>query len=265
MRSSLRTLLAALAVVFVLHSERADALEVFGNITQPTPLDNSGLNVEWPNSGTAYTILAQGFRFTGSNQTLTGVRLGLNVDTGSINATNKIVISLYGSTTDGGGFQRPGTLIGQFNADSPSPAYSNGTNTVYTFNYAGTSGTEILTQNTNYWVVASFTPFAQGQGALYRWDYAKPAAGSPAVNSPTALNGSTFSYVGTAGTISSAPSTWINYSASGGVNPAGTTINSGLSIGVIVVPEPSTYALGIVGTLVMGTVARRKSRKPAKA
>jgi hypothetical protein len=272
MRSALRTLLAALAVAIVVPSEKAAALEVFGNITQPTPLDNGGLDVFWPTVGSAYGVLAQGFRFTGANQTLTAVRLGLNVDAATINPTDKIVISLYGSTTGTGGIQVPGTLIGQFNADSPSPAYSQDTDTVYTFNYAGTSGTEILTPNTNYWVVASFTPFVELDGPIYRWTYATPASGSPAENSPGALNGSTFSYVGTVGrtitrTLTPTPvstvSDWINYSSTGGVNPIGDPIYSGLSIGVVVVPEPSTYALGLVSVLVLGAVARRKSRKTA--
>jgi len=118
---------------------------------------------------------------------------------------------------------------------------------VYRFNY---SGSLTLTAGTTYWLVVESSDL--DANPVFDWNYADDPGG--ATRTPTAgTSGSGVTYAGTRG-IEAFETTWLNLSA-----------NSGLRYGVIVVPEPSTYALGLVGTLVMGAVARRKGRKTASA
>lgn len=239
MRPALYTLLAAIGIMCALPADRAEALEVFGN----PGLGNSGPNISTLNlAGTYGPSVAQGFRTGNTVYNLSAVQMAVNFQ--STTPTN-FSLGLY-SSIDQSGIQVPGSLIGSFNVTSPSPAYSANSDVLYTFTYAGTSGTEVLATQTNYWVVA-----ANSTTTSFNWVY---STGSVA---PSEQNSSGYSPISTGSTVGktrSAPTVW-----------ALAPTQAGVSFRVIVVPEPSTYALGIVGTLVMGTVARRKSRKPAKA
>lgn len=223
MRTGPRTLLIAFALIATL-SAPAKALEIFGN----TGLGNAGRNL-----GNDYDELAQGFTIGSTPYQLSSVDIGLRID-GTAPTSSQIFISLYTNN----GSNNPGTLIGSFNSGSPSPSFVLNDNGVYRFNYTGST---TLTANTSYWIVVRTTPTSH----LYDWFYAQ---GGP-TDTPSAKNSSGVGYFGTR-TMLAASSTWVNANAN----------YSGLRYTVNVVPEPSTYALGLAGTLVLGTIARRRNR-----
>jgi len=231
MRIAVRTSLLSLTLLVAL-SAPANALEIFGN----PGLGNSGRNL-----GNDYDKLAQGFTMGGTAYDLSSIDIGLRFDS-PVPTTSEMFISLY---TNGVG-NNPGTLIGSFDTANPTPAFLANDNNVYRLNYSGTLS---LAANTTYWVVVETTPTSP----LFDWFYASEASGG-ALSVPTEQNSSGVAYFGTRA-VEAGTSPWINVSAN----------YPGLRYSINVVPEPSTYALGIAGTLVMGTIARRKNRKTASA
>jgi len=173
---------------------------------------------------------------------LSAVKFGLNFFD-PVPTSSEILVSLYSDS----GSNLPGSAIGTFNTGSPTPAFVPDLSGVYEFAYTGTT---TLTAGTKYWIVMESIPTSP----LFEWFF---ATGGGAAD-PAAQNGSGVTYLGTRGTTGNVgATTWgIDLNA---------ISSSNLRFNVVVVPEPSTYALGIVGTFVMGTIARRKSRKPAKA
>lgn len=232
MRSVLRTLLATLAVMCVLPANRAAALEVFGNITASggsAQVTNSGNPIG--TGGVQFNKFAQGFTVGTTNQTMTDVILGLQFGT---QLPSSVRISLYDNSGS-----NPGSELGVFT----NPTFTANTKDIYTFNY---SGNYTLVANTSYWVVASFDAPLTGS---YDWVY------NTANTAPAAQNSSGFIGLGSRATFNAAPTTWDNTFNDSPWNRA--------SITVVVVPEPSTYALAAVGTLALGSIGRRKSRKTA--
>lgn len=228
MRIGSRTLLIAFALLATL-SAPASALEIFGN----TGLGNAGRNL-----GDDYDQLAQGFTVGSTPYELSSVDIGLRI-TGTAPTSSQIFISLYTNN----GSNNPGTLIGSFNTASPSPSFVLNDNGVYRFNYTGST---TLAANTTYWIVVDTTPTSP----LYDWFYAENGP----TDTPTVKNSSGVGYFGTR-TMLTSSSTWVNANAN----------YSGLRYSVNVVPEPSTYALGLAGTLVLGTIARRRNRQAITA
>lgn len=227
MRIALRTGLLTLTLLAA-SSAPANALEIFGN----PGLGNAGRNL-----GNDYDKLAQGFTMGSTSYSLSSLDIGLRFGS-PVPTTSEMLIRLF---TDSAG--NPGSLIGSFNTASPTPAFVASNNNVYRLNY---SGTLTLAANTTYWVVVETTPTSP----LFDWYY---ASGGP-TNTPTVQNGSGVSYAGTRAVVAGT-TPWTNIGGS----------FSGLRYSINVVPEPSTYALGLAGTLVMGTIARRRNRKTASA
>jgi hypothetical protein len=229
MRIALRSSLLSLTFLAAL-STPANALEIFGN----TGLGNSGLQFV-----VDYDRLAQGFTIPAfTTYTLSSVDIGLRINSPAP-TSSQMLISLYSN----GAGNNPGTLIGSFDTANPTPAYTLNDNGVYRFNYTGAQTT--LSGSTSYWIVIEST----ATSPVFRWFYAENGA----TDTPVVQNASGVSYFGTRLEVAES-GTWTNGAAF-----------SGLRYTVNVVPEPSTYALGLVGTLVMGTVARRKGRKTASA
>lgn len=233
MRSTLRTLIAAMAIGVISAPERAAALEVFGNITA------SGGSGQIVNSGNPigtdtvqFNKFAQGFTVGTTNRIMTDVILGLGF---ASTLPSSVKISLYSDSSS-----NPGSEIGVFT----NPSFTANTKDIYTFNY---SGTYTLLANTSYWVVASFDTPMSGS---YDWVY------NTADTVPAAQNGSGFTGLGARATFNDAPTVWDNSINDTPWNRASITV---------VVPEPSTYALGIAGTLVTGAIARRRTRKTTSA
>lgn len=234
MRPSLRTLFAATAICIVSAPERATALEVFGNITA------SGGSAQVTNSGNPmgtdvvqFNKFAQGFTVSTTNQIMTDVILGLQFNP---TLPSSVRVSLYSNSGS-----NPGSELGVFT----NPTFTANTKNIYTFNYGGTF---TLLANTSYWIVASFDTPMTGS---YDWVY------NTANTAPAAQNSSGFVGLGSRATFNATPTTWDNSINDTPWNRA--------SLTVVVVPEPSTYALGLVGTLVMGAAARRRTRKTTLA
>lgn len=236
MRIVLRTALSSLAILLAI-SAPTNALEIYGNQT----LGDSGRQFL-----TDYLWMAQGFNTGSTAYDLTAVRIGLRF---SQDLPSGISIAIYeGSITNGTSpnfWYSPdlNNQVGTFDTSTPTPSFAEG-NQLYSF---ALNGSLQLQANTNYWVVVD----ASAATEVFDWSYA--AANPPLteeLNAPVGLNGSGVTYLGTAADNFS---TVVDFS----------TTYSGLSFNVV--PEPSTYALGIAGTLVMGTIARRKNRKTASA
>lgn len=259
MRSALRTFLAALAIVIVLPSQWAAALEVFAN----TGPGNTGPNISGP-TPTIYT-LAQGFVTGSTSYQLQSVQMVFNFTDPNelpvpLTANQYLRIDLYNSTGQVVNSSTPtGSSIASFSS-TPVEGFTYNQQTKYTFNV---TGTQSLAANTAYWVVVSAQRYTEPPGVVnpsFNWGFAEGSVSppvDPSADKPVARNGSGYSYLGTFGQQTlSGP--WVNYNVSG-------NMASGVRIGVIVVPEPSTYALGVAGVLALGAIGRRKSRKTAKA
>lgn len=239
MRIALRASFLSLTL-FAALSTPAIALEViFGN----TGVGNNGLNL-----GGDFDLLAQGFTMGSKSYELSAIQIAFQFN--ATKPTNtQLLISLYsGGTTPNGG-----TLMGTFDSASHIPTDKNESAQLYTF--ASYTGDRTLAANTTYWLVVE-----NFGGPLFKWHYAADDLGGQNYT-PVAQNDSGVTYpvggtpsipIGTQG-IEFAGGNWENLSAN----------FSGLRFSIV--PEPSTYALGAIGTLVMGVVARRKSRKAVKA
>lgn len=238
MRSSLQSLLVVLTIAIALPSDQARALEVFGNITASggaSELGSAGNPIG--TGGAQYNKFAQGFTVGSTNQVMTDVVLGLQF---GAQLPSSVRVSLYQSSGNNATTSNPTTEIGVFT----NPTFTANTKNIYTFNYAGNF---TLQANTSYWIVASFNTPLTGS---YDWAY------NAANTAPAAQNSSGFLPMNARSTTNTAPNTWILEN---------TSPYNRASITVVVVPEPSTYALGIAGTLVMATIARRRNRKTALA
>jgi hypothetical protein len=211
-------------------SAPANALEIFGN----TGLGNNGLNL-----GVDYTRLAQGFTVGSTGYNLQWASIGFQFTT-TVPNTSQLLIRLFSNN----GSNEPGTLLGSFNSSVSDPALTANSDKVYTF--TSFTGTTTLAANTSYWLVVERILGAP----QYKWYYASGGQ----TDTPTVKNSSGVSYFGTKG-FANGGSAWTDLSAS----------FSGLRYSIVVVPEPSTYALGAVSTLVMGSLARRRARKAANA
>ncbi len=254
MRSALRTLLAALVVMAILPSERISALEVFGN----DGLLNTGLIISGPAPGEEEPPIvlsaAQGFTTGSTPYDLQAVRLGFIFPTSTPPVTNYLQIGLYGNSSGA-----PGSLIGSFSSTpNETIEYGGGQSKMYSFNY---SGSLTLGTNQTYWVVVSTNRVASENSITWAFaatgDEGSTGSGSIAYGK----NGSGYDNLLPAATMQFTDLNYPNV-VSGWQN--GNSFFRGVSLGVVVVPEPSTYALGAVGVLVMGAIARRKSRKTGK-
>jgi len=236
MRTGSRTLLIAFAFLATLAAP-ANALEIFGNPS----LTHAGMELPG-GAGTPqapfYDWLAQGFTMGSTSYDLASVQIGLFFP--GAGSYGSISVGLY--TDSGGSPNTAGSPIATFT----SPTFSTDPE-VYQFNYTGP--TLSLAANSTYWLVVK----NNGTGDLFSWYYAKDEVNDPptppAQIAPTAQNGSGVTYAGTKGYDTLAPG-WFNFSSP----------QEGLRYSVNVVPEPSTYALGLAGTLVLGTIARRRNR-----
>ena len=241
MRIALRTALLSLTLIASL-SAPAKALEVpiFGN----TGLYHSGLDLPTiyppptPPNPANFNWLAQGFTMGSTSYQMTSIDLGLQfsifVDTGAFE------VGLYSSlpTTSS-------TPVATFT----NPTFTSGP-AVFNFTVVGSQYT--LAANATYWLVVKHN----GGGDLFSWIFADNGT-SNQMFAPTAKNSSGISYA-TNGTqaYNTVTTTWTNFSSSPNYSGLRYTVN---------VPGPSTYALGAIGTLVMGAAARRKNRKTASA
>lgn len=233
MRIALRTSLLALTLLAA-SSAPANALEIFGT----TGLGNAGR--QFGSNSLQYKQLAQGFTIGSTAYDLTSVSVGLNL-TATVPTSSQISVSLFADS----GSNTPGSSLVTFDTASPTPSFATG-RTEYVFTF---TGSQTLAANTKYWVVVQNVP---GTSPLFDWSY---AAGNPS-DKPTAKNSSGVTYLATLGTQALDATNWTRDLS---------TNFSNLSFKVNVVPEPSTYALGMAGTLVMGAVARRRNRKTASA
>ena len=237
MRSALRTALFSLTLIAAF-SAPANALEtIFGN----PGITHAGLELY----GSGFDSLAQGFKMgAGKSYELDSVEVGLFFPSSA--AFSMISVGLYANS---GGSPTGSALVTFDNPDFSDPVSP----AVYTFGYTGTRYT--LAADATYWLVVNYTGDAE---TLFTWEFAETDALNPSTTgrfyTPTAgTSGSGITYVDTKGYDSLTPAQgWVSLS-SGGTNYRG--------LRYAIVPEPSTYALGAIGTLVMGAVARRKSRK----
>lgn len=234
MRSRLLSIITVLAILGFCGASQATAIEVFGN----SGISSNGTQI----GGTSPVVTAVSQRFTfGSGNPenrLESVTLALVVDTSSLNL-DKLIFAIYTNN----GSNLPGTEFARFSA-TPVGGFLNNQAKEYTFNYA--SGTQALAASTDYWFVATYD-FSASPAPGMNWRDSSPAAVS------TQKPGYNVTWV------SSAQTTVLNPSWQ--IRPA----NNNLRFSLNLVPEPSTYALGAIGTLVMGAVARRKNRKTASA
>lgn len=229
-----------MTILASLTASQATALEVFSNSGTGVNIGPGARQIGGPTP--ISTGAAQGFTFgTGNAFTqIESITLGLNVTPGSPNIS-QLVFALYSNSSS-----LPGTEITRFSS-TPVGGFLSGQQ-LYTFNYQ--SGTLNLSPNTSYWIVATYvnqvyTPALNTP--TMNWLDSNPAA------DPTAKAGYNITYLGAA-TRATGFGAW---SSSGD--------DRALRVSLNLVPEPSTYALGLVGTLVMGAVARRKGRKTASA
>lgn len=236
MRIALRISLLALTLLAA-SSAPANALEIYGNTT--SGLDNQGR--QFGSSNLQFKQIAQGFTMGSTSYQLSSVQIGLNFGV-TVPTSSQITVSLY----DDNGSNRPGSSLGTFNTASPNPAFPTSNSAVIDFAYTGTT---TLAASTKYWIVVENDP---ATSPVFDWFVADSV---PINTQPVAKNSSGVTYLGTRGTVATAVTSW-------GTN-VGNAAN--LRISVNVVPEPSTYALGMAGTLVMGAVARRRNRKTASA
>jgi hypothetical protein len=213
---------------------------IFGN----TGLYHSGLDLPTiyppptPPNPANFNWLAQGFTMGSTSYQMTSIDLGLQfsifVDTGAFE------VGLYSSlpTTSS-------TPVATFT----NPTFTSGP-AVFNFTVVGSQYT--LAANATYWLVVKHN----GEGDLFTWMFADNGTLNQTF-APTAKNSSGISYA-TNGTqaYNTVTTTWTNFSSSPDYSGLRYTVN---------VPEPSTYALGAIGTLVMGAAARRKNRNTASA
>ena len=238
MRITLRTALLSLTLIAAI-SAPAKALEVpiFGN----TGLYHSGLDLPTiflpppdPNPAN-FDWLAQGFTMGTTSYNMTSVDIGLRFNNSDFAAFS---VGLYSSLPT-----NSSTPVATFT----NPTFNNGP-AVFNFTVVGSEYT--LAANATYWLVVKYKAI----GDLFTWMFADNGTLNQTFT-PTAQNSSGMTYA-TNGTqaYNTGTSTWTNFSSSPNYSGLRYTVN---------VPEPSTYALGAIGTLVMGAVARRKSRKSA--
>ena len=163
---------------------------------------------------------SQGFTVGSTSYALSSIDLGLGTSGGP-----SPVVSIYNDSGN-----QPGTSLATFTTTSTVSSKQ-----VYNF-----TGSFTLSANTNYWIVLSdnFAPATES----YEW------YSNDTFTTPTAQNSSGVNYLGTKER-----------------NGTGGTWNgtmSSLSIGLkgTAVPEPSTYALGLIATGVLAAMARRRKQ-----
>ena len=166
---------------------------------------------------------SQGFTVGSTAYVLSRIDLGLG-STG----TPSPVVSIYSNSGT-----NPGTSLANFTTTSTVANKQ-----VYSF-----TGSYTLSANTNYWIVLSNTNSASQES--YEW-YTNDAF-SP----PTAKNSSGVTYLGTK-EKNGTGGTWTDAIPSLSINVAGTAV-----------PEPSTYALGLIATGVLAAMARRRKTRTA--
>lgn len=238
MHSYHRSILAALAVLALMTASQATAVEILGN----RGLSSQGTQIGGENPPA--TGVAQRFTFGSSNpqNLLDSIQLGLVVKPASSNL-DKLIFAIY---SNDGSNDLPGSEFARFSS-TPVGGFIDDNVHLYTFNFA--SGTQTLTANTSYWIVAtyvnqSYTPGTSTPSMNWR-DSAPPT---------TAVARNGFNVTWNAAAEQSGFGAW-----------AINTDDNNLRFSLILVPEPSTYALGAVSTLVMGSIARRRARKAANA
>jgi len=166
---------------------------------------------------------SQGFSVGSTAYALSRIDLGL----GSTGAPSPVV-SIYSNSAS-----NPGTSLATFTTTSTVASKQ-----VYSF-----TGSYTLSANTNYWIVLSNTNSASQES--YEW-YTNDA-----FTDPSAKNTSGFTYLGTK-EKDGVGGNWNTTISSLSINLAGTAV-----------PEPSTYALGLIATGVLAAMARRRKARTA--
>jgi hypothetical protein len=128
----------------------------------------------------------------------------------------------------------PGTPLAAFTTTSTVASKQ-----VYSF-----TGSFTLSANTSYWIVLSNSNSA----SIERYDWYTNDASTP----PSAINGSGFTYL-LSKERDNVGGTW---------DPANMP-NLSINLAGTAVPEPSTYALGLIATGVLAAMARRRKARTA--
>jgi len=220
----LRTLSLALALcVTCLGSSHAVDVNLFGNLGTVNASTTSN-TVGYLSGSQQNQFNSQGFTVGSTAYALSRIDLGL----GSTGIPSPVV-SIYSDSAS-----NPGTSLATFTTTSTVDSKQ-----VYSF-----TGSFTLSANTSYWIVLSQTNSASTQES-YEW------YSNDAFTNPSASNGSGFTYLGTS-EKNNVGGSWSATLGSLSINVAGTAV-----------PEPSTYALGLIATGVLAAMARRRKARTA--
>ena len=196
-----------------------------------TTANAAPLTYVYGNYGTVATsIFSATVGYVNGIQNNTLVSQGFTTGTGQWNIT-QVDVGLAASGTATSGV--PGSLLSAYSIVNGPISNSKQTHLF--------SGSYVAAPSTNYWLVLGDAN-SQAQQSSFEWYLEDTGA------TPSQRNSSGFSYLGTKAQ---------NFSSA-----AWTDTLSGLSLRVSAVPEPPTYALGMVaGVLGAGAVARRRAKK----
>jgi hypothetical protein len=220
----LRTLSLALALcVTCLGSSHAVDVDLFGNLGTVNASTDS-VTVGYITSGIENQFESQGFSVGSTAYVLSRIDLGLQ----SFGSPSPVV-SIYTDAAN-----EPGTPLAAFTTTSTVASKQ-----VYSF-----TGSFTLSANTSYWIVLSNSNSA----SIERYDWYTNDASTP----PSAINGSGFTYL-LSKERDNVGGTW---------DPANMP-NLSINLAGTAVPEPSTYALGLIATGVLAAMARRRKARTA--
>lgn len=163
---------------------------------------------------------SQGFTVGSTSYALSSIDLGL----GSTGGPSPVV-SIYNDSGN-----QPGTSLATF-----TTASTLGTKQIYSF-----TGSYTLAASVQYWIVVSNANSASQES--YEW------YSNDTFTTPTAQNSSGVNYLGTK-ERNGTGGTWANTMQSLSIGLKGTAV-----------PEPSTYALGLIATGVLAAMARRRKQ-----